>query len=69
MEGGKKMRERRRRSWMEGEGEKAERTGRSAAPRGGGIALSLLLVTPSQPHGFMERFLSWCCFLIDIKMH
>lgn len=37
--------------------------------RRGGIALSLLLVTPSQLPGFMERFLSWCCVLIDIKMH
>ena len=40
----------------------AQRRGR------GGIALSLLLVTPSQLPGFMERFLTWCCFLIDIKM-
>lgn len=44
-------------------------TGRSKEERRGGIALSLLLVTPSQLPGFMERFLSRCCFLIDIKMH
>lgn len=36
---------------------------------GRGGALSLLLVTPSQLRGFMERFLSCCCLLNDIKMH
>lgn len=34
-----------------------------------GIGLSLPLVTPSQLPGFMASFLSWCCFLIDIKKH
>lgn len=33
------------------------------------ISLFMLLLAPSQLLGFMESFLSWCCFLIDIKMH
>ena len=49
--------------------EKGTNTRRSKEERRGGMATSLLLVTPSQLPGFMESFLSWCCFLIDIKMH
>lgn len=59
-----------RRSTMEGGGgEWGLDGGLMGAVGGGGGALSLLLVTPSQLHGFMERFLSCCCLLIDIKMH
>lgn len=50
-------------------GEKSINTRWSEEERRGGVALSLLFVTPSQLLGFMESFLSWCCFLIDIKMH
>lgn len=54
---------------MKEEREKGIKTRRSKEEGRGGVALSLLLVTPSQLPGFMESFLSWFCFLIDIKMH
>lgn len=63
------MRQRMRKIWKENEREKGINTKSSKEERRGGVALSLLLVTPSQLPGFMESFLSWCCFLIDIKMH
>lgn len=66
-----KMRERMRKSWKENwrEREKGMSTRWIKEERKGGVSLSLLLVTPSQLPGFIESFLSWCCFLIDIKMH